>query len=60
MGDRAWRARRSDLGVNTISGRAAVALHLGPQQMEVLGRGGRLGDPHVAAGAEGEKPLDAG
>ena len=60
MGDRACRARSSDLGVKTISGRGARHRDLGAQEMEVLGRGGRLGDPHVAPGAQGEEPLDAG
>ena len=33
---------------------------LPPEQVEVLGRRRRVGDPHVVLGAELEKPLQSG
>jgi hypothetical protein len=33
---------------------------LAPQQVEVLGGGGRVGDPDVALGGELDEALDAG
>ena len=54
------RARSSDFGVNDDERPPLGPPHLCAQQVEVLGRGRRLGDPEVAPGGQGQEPLDPG
>ena len=47
-------------GVKTTSGLAFLISALAPEQVEVLRRGGRIGDPHRSFGSQLEEPFHAG
>ena len=53
-------SRSRPLGVKTTSGRGLRDPRLAAQQVEVLGRGGRVGEPDVALGGELDEALDPG